>query len=143
MPLPMLEHINITVRDVDRSTRFLLTAWPSWRVRGEGRMDWFGKSITWRHVGDDIVYLALQDGGEGDVIDWRNHRLGPKHVGLVVDSVEDVVERLAAAGFPLDHWGARTDTRRSVYVVDPNSVQFEFVEYFTEDLNRRVEYEAS
>ena len=63
----ILEHINITVRDVDRSTRFLLAALPDWRVRGEGRMDWFGKPITWRHVGGDGFYVALQGGGEGEV----------------------------------------------------------------------------
>lgn len=140
MPNSLLEHVNITVRDIDRSTRFLLTALPDWRVRGEGRMDWFGKAVTWRHVGCDMFYLALQGGGEGEVMDWKSHDLGPKHVGLVVTSADGVVERLAAAGYPLDHWGSATPGRRSVYVVDPDSVQFEFVEYLSDQLSVRNAY---
>ncbi|CAN5902212.1 VOC family protein [soil metagenome] len=136
----LLEHINITVRDIDRSTRFLLTALADWRVRGGGHMDWFGKSIAWQHVGGDRFYVALQGGGEGEVTDWRSLRLGPKHVGLVVPSVDAVVARLAAAGYPLDHWGGETPGRRSVYVVDPDSVQFEFVEYLSDDVALRNAY---
>lgn len=135
-----LEHVNVTVLDVERSTGFLLAALPGWRVRGEGRMDWFGKAITWRHVGDDDFYIALQGGGEGEVMDWRSHHLGPKHIGLVVESCDAVVARLAAAGYPLDHWGGSTPARRSVYVLDPNSVQFEFVEYFSADPAARNNY---
>ena len=51
--------------------------------------------------------------------------------------------RLAAAGYPLDHWGGQTASRRSVYVVDPDSVQFEFVEYLSEDVALRNAYEAA
>lgn len=137
-----VEHINITVRDLERSTRFLLAALPLWRVRGQGTMDWFGKSIRWRHVGDDRFYVALQDGGQGDVTDWRSHCLGPKHVGLVVDSVDEAVARLAVAGYPLDHWGGANDVRRSAYVVDPDSVQYEFVEYRSEEPRLRNDYGA-
>jgi catechol 2,3-dioxygenase-like lactoylglutathione lyase family enzyme len=138
-----LEHINITVRDIERSTRFLLAALPGWRVRGEGRMDWFGKLITWRHVGDDDFYIALQGGGEGDVMNWQSHLLGPKHVGLLVPSVDEAVSRLALAGYALDHWGGATPSRRSVYVVDPDSVQFEFVEYLCDDPAARNAYAAA
>ena len=143
MPGTVLEHLNITVRDLDNTTRFLLTALPDWRLRGEGHMDWFGKPISWRHVGSDTFYLALQSGGEGEVMDWKSHRLGPKHLGLVVDSVDAVVARLAKAGWPLDHWGGQTAGRRSVYVVEPDSVQFEFVEYLSDDVAVRNAYAAA
>ena len=138
-----LEHVNITVRELDRSTRFLLAAVPGWRVRGEGAMDWFGTPIRWRHVGDDHFYIALQGGGQGEPMDWKVLRLGPKHVGLVVPSIDAVVARLQAAGYPLDHWGGATTARRSVYINDPDSVQFEFVEYLSEDLTLRNEYAAA
>jgi catechol 2,3-dioxygenase-like lactoylglutathione lyase family enzyme len=139
----VLEHLNITVRDIARTTGFLLAALPDWRVRGGGRMDWFGTPIAWQHVGSDSVYLALQDGGEGDVMDWRSRRLGPKHVGLVVPSVDAVVARLAATGYPLDHWGTPSPGRRNVYIIDPDSVQFEFVEYLTDKVARRNDYAAA
>lgn len=138
-----LEHVNITVRDLERSTRFLLAALPSWRLRGEGTMDWFGTPIRWRHVGDEHFYIALQDGGQGEVMDWKSRNLGPKHVGLVVPSIDEVVARLQAAGYPLDHWGGAAAARRSVYIVDPDSVQFEFVEYLSEDVALRNGYAAA
>ena len=141
--MPFLEHANLTVRDLDDTLRFLLTALPHWRVRGEGRMDWFGQSIRWLHVGTDTQYLALQSGGQGDGLDWQGHATGVKHLGLVVDDVEAVVARLAAAGYPLDHWGGTTALRRSAYVVAPGSVQFEFVEYRTDDAVARLEYAAA
>ena len=137
-----LEHLNLTVRDVETTTRFLLAALPEWRVRGGGEMDWYGKTIRWQHVGDDRFYLALQGGGEGPVTPWQSHQLGPKHVGLVVPSVDAVVQRLAAAGYPLDHWGGSTPARRSAYVVDPDSLQFEFVEYLSADPALRNAYTA-
>lgn len=135
-----LEHANLTVRDVDRTLHLLLTALPHWRVRGEGRLDWFGQSIRWLHVGDEHQYLALQSGGQGKAADWRGHATGVKHLGLVVSDVDAVVQRLQDAGFALDHWGGQTALRRSAYVVDEGSVQFEFVEYRTASAAERLEY---
>jgi catechol 2,3-dioxygenase-like lactoylglutathione lyase family enzyme len=135
-----LEHVNITVQDLGRTLEFLQAALPDWRVRGEGRMDWFGKPIRWLHYGGDDHYLALQSGGEGAALDWQSHLTGVKHVGLVVASVEAVVQRLAEAGFLLDHWGGTHPHRRSAYVIAPGSVQFEFVEYHSADPALRNDY---
>ena len=124
-----LEHVNMTVKNIDEVLRFLRAALPTWRVRGEGTMDWYGKPIRWLHVGTDHSYLALQDGGEGEVPHWTSHGVGAKHLGIAVDSVDAVVERLGAAGFALDHWASEHPQRRRVYVIDPGSLQFEFIEY--------------
>lgn len=80
MPQAILEHVNLTVRDIDRTVRFLQTALPDWRVRGEGTMDWFGTPIRWLHIGTDDHYLALQCGSEGEDLDWRSHHVGAKHL---------------------------------------------------------------
>lgn len=137
-----LEHLNVTVHDIDATTRFLLLAVPTWQVRGGGEMDWYGKTIRWQHVGDADFYLALQSGGEGEHPAWQSHQRGLKHVGLVVPSVAAVVQRLAEAGHPLDHWGGATPARRSAYVVSPDGLQFEFVEYLTDDPALRNAYGA-
>jgi catechol 2,3-dioxygenase-like lactoylglutathione lyase family enzyme len=135
-----LEHVNLTVRDLDRTLHLLLTALPHWRVRGEGRMDWYGQSIRWLHVGDEHQYLALQSHGQGDALPWQGHATGVKHLGLIVPDVAAVVARLEAEGFALDHWGGQTALRRSAYVVDEGSVQFEFVEYASAVPSERLEY---
>lgn len=137
---PVLEHANLTVQDIDRSLAFLTTALPGWRVRGGGTLDWYGKTIRWVHLGTATQYLALQGGGEGPGLDWTGHRTGVKHLGFVVPSVDAVVDRLAAAGLGIDHWGGDTPHRRSVYVMAGDDLQVEFVEYDTDDPALRNTY---
>ena len=62
---PKLEHANIVVTDIAPTLAFLQTAFPAWRVRGEGNGDWYGKPRRWLHFGDDDVYVTLNDNGEG------------------------------------------------------------------------------
>lgn len=140
MKTDRLEHVNMTVDNIDEVVRFVRTALPTWEVRGDGEMDWFGKPIHWLHIGTDDNYLALQDGGEGEALHWTGHRIGAKHVGVVVDSVDTVVARLRAAGFELDHWGGDHPQRRSAYVIAPGSLQFEFVEYRSQIASERNDY---
>lgn len=135
-----LEHVNLTVTDLPATLRFIQLALPDWRVRGSGQMDWFGKTIDWCHVGDDHSYLALQSGGETAPIDWQSHHTAVKHIGLVVPDVAQVVERLGAAGFALDHWGGTGAARRSAYVMAPGALQFEFVQYDSDEVALRNDY---
>jgi catechol 2,3-dioxygenase-like lactoylglutathione lyase family enzyme len=135
-----LEHANLTVKDIDAMVHFIRSALPGWRVRGQGTMDWFGKTIRWLHVGTDTFYIALQDGGEGEGPHWATHHAGLKHLGLVVPSADDVVRRLEAAGYALDHWGGITPHRRSVYFIAHDGLQFEFVEYLSADIAERNAY---
>ena len=137
-----LEHANLTVTDIDAVVRFIRTALPAWHVRGEGTMDWFGKPVRWLHIGTDHFYVALMGGGEGHWPHWTSHQAGLKHLGLVVASVDEVVHRLEAAGHPLDHWGPTNPHRRNVYVIAPEGLQFEFVEYLSADVRERNAYAA-
>jgi catechol 2,3-dioxygenase-like lactoylglutathione lyase family enzyme len=135
-----VEHVNATVPDIDQALRFFTHAVPTWRRRGGGSMDWYGKTIPWLHVGDDQHYIALQGGGEGAGPDWQTHQAGIKHVGIVVPSVHEVVQRLQDAGFALDHWGGETAHRLSVYFLLDSAFQVEFVEYKTQDAALRNLY---
>lgn len=137
-----LEHANITVERLAPARDFLLAALPGWRLRGEGRMDWYGKTITWLHLGDDHTYLALQDGGEGQGPRWDSHGASTKHLGFVVDDLDAVVARLQAAGHAPDHWGAEGPVRRSVYFSPPGLPQIEFVSYAVADAAARNRYDA-
>jgi catechol 2,3-dioxygenase-like lactoylglutathione lyase family enzyme len=132
-----LEHINITTANMDRTLKFVQTAMPDWSIRNQGQMDWFGKRISWVHFGTAFTYLALQSDGQGQALAWQNHQVGVKHVGIAVDSIDETVNRLAAAGFEIDHWGGSNQFRRSVYFMEASSVQFEFIEYLTDDIQLR------
>jgi hypothetical protein len=103
-------------------------------------MDWFGKKIRWLHIGTDSSYLALQDGGEGNGLNWREHQVGTKHIGMVVPSVDAVIERLHTAGYIPDHWGASHPHRKSVYFIVSDNLQFEFIEYLSELATERNDY---
>ena len=52
-----LEHANISATDAEATTRFITTAFPGFRIRGEG-LD--GRGRPWRHVGNDEFYIAIQ-----------------------------------------------------------------------------------
>ncbi len=139
-PSAFVEHVNATVQDIDAALAFLAAALPEWKLRGGGTMDWFGKPIRWVHVGSDDHYLALQSGGEGAGPDWKMHGSGIKHVGIVVPSLQAVVQRLHAAGFEPDHSGGESASRRSVYFMQGRDFQFEFVEYTTPEPALRNAY---
>ena len=138
-----VEHANAMVKDIDRAAFFLVTAMPSWRIRGRGRMDWFGKPIEWLHVGTDTSYIAFQSGGEGSGQDWRRYEVGVRHIGLVVPSLDAVIARLSREGFSVDHMGPTHRHRKSAYFIQADNLQFEFVEYLSELPSERNEYEAA
>jgi catechol 2,3-dioxygenase-like lactoylglutathione lyase family enzyme len=135
-----VEHANITVKNLDRTVAFIRAALPDWSVRGEGALQWYGKPVRWLHIGTEATYLALQDGGEGVALDWTGHQVGTKHIGIVVPSVDALVTRLAAAGHALDHAGGDHPHRKRAYFMDPDGLQFEFVEYLSDRPAERNDY---
>ncbi|KJG02011.1 VOC family protein [Photobacterium angustum] len=136
-----VEHINIQVSQPEKTIHFLLTALPKWTIRGEGKIDnWFGKPMHWYHIGDQDSYVAIGSGGKGQVPDWQGNASGIKHVGIVVERIDDTVEKLMNAGYEIDHWSADHPYRRSVYFIDDNNLEIEFIEYFTDDCALRNDY---
>jgi hypothetical protein len=51
-----LEHANLCVRDIEAMVRFLKTAFPEFRARGEGKSR---DGTRWVHIGTNDTYLAL------------------------------------------------------------------------------------
>ena len=138
-----VEHANAMVKDIEQAAFFLTTAMPSWRVRGRGRMDWFGKPIEWLHVDTESSYIALQSSGEGSGQDWKGHTVGVRHIGLIVPSLDAVIARLSQVGFLVDHMGPAHRHRKSAYFIQSDNLQFEFVEYWSELPSERNEYEVA
>ena len=50
------EHANLCVRDTEAMIRFLQTAFPEFRVRGEGISN---DGTRWVHIGTNETYIAL------------------------------------------------------------------------------------
>ena len=38
-----LEHANLVVKDIPATLDFIQTAFPDWKIRGQGEMTWHGK----------------------------------------------------------------------------------------------------
>lgn len=132
-----LEHANITVRSIDEATRLLGTAFPDFRVRGGGEF----RGRKWIHFGNEQTYLALNEypTAEGEEKDYS--RTGLNHMGFVVDDLDGIDQRLQAIGYKLDEeFQEEGEFRRRHYYCDGNNMEWEFVEYLSEDPAIRNNY---
>ena len=53
-----LEHINLTVSNIDEALTFYRVAFPDWVIRGESEQVWFGKPRRWLHFGNEHYYIV-------------------------------------------------------------------------------------
>lgn len=127
-----LEHVNLVVSDIDAMLQFYRAAFPHWRVRDQGRGEWYGKARTWLHFGDDYHYIALSDHGQGANRELAGHSVGLAHFAYVTENLTAVIERLNVAGFPIAKPGADEPYRKNIYFIDPAGFEVEFVEYLSD-----------
>ncbi len=132
----IVEHANLTVSELDRTLEFLRIAVPEWRVRGEGFSD-----RRWLHYGDERSYLALEQArGRTELQAETYVDVGVNHIGLVVDDADAVWDRLVAAGYEPNMKAEPHPGRKRVYLFDPDGIEWEFVEYLSQDPALRNEY---
>lgn len=131
--MQLLEHIHVNVNSLAVTRDFLEAAIPGIVRRGEGNAPGFG---PWLHVGDDHSYIAMTE------VPGTENRSNLRHIGIVVEDLEELMERLARAGFaPSD--ASEMDShphRRRIYYIDGNGLEWEFVEYLTDKLEERNDY---
>jgi catechol 2,3-dioxygenase-like lactoylglutathione lyase family enzyme len=121
-PRGRLEHANITVSDIERSSKLLqdLLGWEE-RWRGPAIND--GETI---HVGEEFSYIALYT-------DHKPHERFAKgaplnHIGLVVDDLDAAEQVVIAAGLePFSY--ADYEPGRRFYFFDWDGIEFEMVSY--------------
>ncbi len=133
-----LEHANITVNSIDAATRFLQIAFPEVKVRGEGPRQQGG---FWRHIGTENHYIALQqeetptDSNRTVYVDN-----GINHIGFVVANVEAVRQRLENGGYKGNAMGVEETGRTSIYFYDDTGIEWEFVQYHSDDIAIKNSY---
>jgi hypothetical protein len=137
-----MEHANIRVESVDEKARFLTTAFPEFEIRAERAHKENGSEKRWIHLGTQDVYVKL-----GEVVPTESgpddRPMGVGHLGYVVDDVESVANRLRAAGYKVGQLYVEGPgpSRKRFYGTDPGGVEWEFVEYLTDDPEKRNSYE--
>ena len=126
-----LEHANMTVDSIDDCVRFLTTAFPDFAIR-ERRVSEGG---LWVHVGNDSAYIALSESSE------KQSARGPlNHLGFAVDDVDAVASRLEAAGYREGFVPPTHPYRKRRYFHDAQDLEWEFIEYLSDDPTKRNDY---
>lgn len=121
-----VEHVNFTVRDPLRTAARLCGLF-GWKVRWQGPAKDGGFTV---HVGTDDAYLAVYSKNEAprDVSSSYDAVGGLNHVGVVVDDLDAVEKKVAAAGFE-SHSHADYEPGRRFYFNDDDGIEFEVVSY--------------
>ncbi len=119
-----LEHVNVTVSDVDRSVELY--------------KDLFALSVRWRgktagglpaaHVGNDRHYIAFFQAERPGRVEKDYTAVGMNHFGLVVDDLEEMKRRLASKGIE-PHAEQDYEPGHRLYFFDPDGIEVELVEY--------------
>ena len=121
-----LEHVNITVTDPEKTARMLCDLF-DWKIRWHG--DAINGGITY-HVGTDEDYLAVYSSGRQEEYKGEPYDLlgGLNHVGVVVEDIDAMEQRVIAAGFePHNH--ADYEPGKRFYFHDGDGIEFEVVSY--------------
>ena len=128
MNAPIIEHINITVRD-GAATAAKLNDLFGWHIRWEGEA-MNGVGYTW-HIGTETDYLALYSpkaaAGSSEANSYAEAgRMN--HIGLVVDDLDAMERRVLAAGYK-PHLHADYEPGRRFYFDTEDGIEFEIVSY--------------
>jgi glyoxylase I family protein len=117
-----IEHVNLTVSDIERSAAFFGRLL-GWHQRWRGAALNGGETI---HVGDDASYLALYTDRKDHAGQEKGKPLN--HVGLLVDDLDAAERAVLEAGLiPFNH--ADYEPGRRFYFFDWDGIEFEVVSY--------------
>ncbi len=117
-----IEHVNLTVTDIERSAA-LFEQMLGWRRRWRGEAMNYGVSL---HIGEETTYLALYSDGADHSGQHKGVPLN--HVGLLVDDLDAAERVVLEHGLaPFGH-DAYTPGRR-FYFYDWDGIEFEVVSY--------------
>ena len=134
-----LEHANITVGDLNSAVKFFTTAFPHFKIRGGGGGNGERK---WIHLGDDETFLAINEAMEDAIQSSQNYTTkGFNHLGFVVNNVEEIAEKLLAAGYKRNYSKQIQQFRIRDYFLDDDGNEYEFVQYLSDKIEERNSYE--
>ena len=135
-----LEHVNITVPNIDAAIAFLKAIDPGFWVRYDETPP---GSYRWAHVGNDDFYVALQGPHPGsEPLDFRPTytNYGVNHAGFVVNDLDAVVRRLEHAGYKRGMDTEGHPHRKRAYYFDSAGFEWEVLEYLSDDPDKRNSY---
>lgn len=136
-----IEHLNITVPDIDEAIKFIQIVAPDFKVRKDV------KSSTrhrWTHIGNDECYFALQEaylGSEPESPRKSYKNYGVNHIAIVVDDLLRVESDLVKYGYKRSIDTPVEKHRKRLYFFDNFGFEWELVEYSSQDPAEMFLYE--
>ena len=130
-----LEHANISVTDVDATVQFLQTAMPDYQIRHDSGPG----PERWVHVGTEETYICLNQMDNKDA-EYQCHRPGINHIGFVVDDADALHDRMTNAGYKEGFIPTPHPYRKRVYFLDRDGMEYEFVQYYSDDSSEKNAY---
>ena len=122
-----LEHVNMTVRDLEESIHFYC------ELLG-GVISWKGTALNMRrtvpaaHVKLAGGYISMFEREHGERAHYDYAPPGVNHVGFVVDDLSRVRSKLSEMGVPIEK-EADYEPGSRLYIFDPSGIELELVAY--------------
>lgn len=122
----MLEHVNFTVSDPQKSAEKLVEIF-DWKIRWQGPSLGGGHTV---HVGTDDRYLALYSPPAPLASPPESYSIpgGLNHVGVVVDDLSSAETKVLNAGYKT-HSHQTYDPGSRFYFHNEDGIEFEVVVY--------------
>ncbi len=137
-----LEHLNITVPDIDAAIAFLTIVAPDFKIRRDVKPQ---SSHRWAHVGNEQYYLALQE-PHLDSLSPNNPQetyknFGVNHIALVVENIGSIEVNLVKEGYRRGILAPEETYRKRVYFFDTAGFEWELTEYLSDKPDEMYLYE--
>ena len=136
-----IEHVNITVPDIDAAVSFLNIVAPDFEIM---KYDQPLNDKRWAHIGNNEFYLALQEPPLDYDAKKQNQtyiNYGFNHIGLVVNNIEDIKTKLTENGYNKGIDTPDEKYRKRAYFYDNAGFEWELVEYLSKKNEDRFLYE--
>ena len=127
MQKAILEHINMTVSDPDKTAEMLSDLF-GWSIRWSGASLNGGRTV---HVGNEKDYVALYSVGTPRAIgETENYALAGavNHLGILVDDLDAAEKRIREYGIKT-HSHQTYDPGSRFYFHDHDGIEYEVVSY--------------
>ena len=122
-----IAHLAVTVRDMEESVRFYTEALGFRKAFEIARPETGEPWIVYMNICPG-QFLELFYGGTEEN-PWRGEQIGFNHLCLEVDDIEEAVERVRKAGYPIDaEPNQGSDHNFQAWIRDPNGIRIELME---------------
>ena len=104
------------------------------------------KISTWLNERPDVTFVQLSIGAnDWGHTDWTadswSSQQEDKLIAAIIEDVDTVVEKLEAAGYRQNSQNEISEYRKRFYFGDKDNLQWEFIQYMTDDPAKKNHYE--